>query len=264
MQLNQLLSVIKKYSAKSEYFNLIMKTFKFVKMKNRIYFISLLLLGFFLSNQVLAKEEVREVTPFSKISLKISANVYVLQDSKQSIRLVADEETLAQIITEVNNRTLNIRFPNNTIFKRWNPGKIDIYISVPEIDGLSVSGSGDIVSDDINTRILDLLVSGSGNIKIEKLAAEKVTANVSGSGIIKISEGGVASELSVRISGSGNVDARGFEANNVSIQTSGSGNCYVVSNGEIKARLSGSGNVYYSGNPAIDSSVSGSGSVKKR
>jgi len=233
-------------------------------MKNRISFFTLLMLGFFLTSQVQAKEELREVSLFSKISLKISANVYVLQDAKQSVRLVADQETLNQIITEVNNRTLNIRFPNNNIFRRWNPGKIDIYISVPEIDGLSLTGSGDIVSDDIETRILDLLVSGSGNIKIEKLAAEKVTANISGSGNIKIGEGGIAGELSVRISGSGNVDARGFEAKNVNIQTSGSGNCHVVSNGEIKARLSGSGNVYYSGNPAIDSSVLGSGSVKER
>jgi len=233
-------------------------------MKNRISFFTFLMFGFFLSGQVLAKEEVREVAPFSKISLKISANVYVLQDDKQSVRIVADSETLEEIITEVKDRTLNIRFPNNNIFKRWDPGKIDIYISVPEVDGLNVSGSGDIVSDDINTRILDLLVSGSGNIKIEQLAAEKVTANISGSGNIVLKKGGVANELSARISGSGNIDARGFEAANVSVQTSGSGNCHVVSNGEIKARISGSGNVYYSGNPAIDSSVSGSGSVKER
>lgn len=233
-------------------------------MKSRISFITFLMLGFFISGQVLAKEEVREVAPFSKISLKISANVYVLQNNKQSVRIVADSETLKEIITEVKDRTLNIRFPNNNIFKRWDPGKIDIYVSVPEVDALNITGSGDIVSDDINTRILDLLVSGSGNIKIEKLSAEKVNANVSGSGNIKISDGGVASEFSARISGSGNVDARGFEAKNVSVQTSGSGNCSVFSNGEIKARISGSGNVYYSGNPAIDSSISGSGNVKKR
>jgi hypothetical protein len=233
-------------------------------MKNRVLILAILIVGFFIANPVLAKDEMRQVGPFSKISLRISAKVYVEQGDKQSVKVVAEPETLEKIITEVKDRTLNIRFPNDNIFRRWDPGKIEIYITVPEVDALNVSGSGDIVSDDINTRILDLIVSGSGNIKIEKLSAEKVNSNVSGSGNIKIIEGGVASELSVRISGSGNVDARGFEANNVSVQTSGSGNCSVVSNGEIKARISGSGNVYYSGNPAIDSSVSGSGSVKKR
>ena len=233
-------------------------------MKNRISFFTFLMFGLFLSSQVLAKEEVREVAPFSRISLKISANVYVLQDDKQSLRIEADSETLEEIITEVKDRTLNIRFPNDNIFKRWDPGKIEIFITVPEVDGLTLSGSGDIVSENINTRILDLVVSGSGNIKIEKLATEKVTASISGSGNINIKEGGVAEELKVRISGSGNVDARGFEAKKVEVQTSGSGNCSVISNGEIKARISGSGSVYYSGNPAIDSSVSGSGSVKER
>jgi len=233
-------------------------------MKNRIFFYTILIVGFFVTNTVLAKEEMREVSPFSKISLRISAKVYVEQGDKQSVKIVADPETLEEIITEVKDRTLQIRFPTENIFKRWDPGKIEIFITVPEVDGLTVSGSGDIVSENISTRILDLAVSGSGNIKLEKLVAEKVEASISGSGNINIKEGGVAEELKVRISGSGNVDARGFEAKNVSVQTSGSGNCYVVSNGEIKARISGSGNVYYSGNPAIDSSVSGSGSVKER
>jgi hypothetical protein len=241
-----------------------LKTLKSVKMKNRIVFFTILIAGFFIASPVLAKDEMREVSPFSKISLRISAKVYLTQGEKQSVKIVADPKTLEEIITEVKDRTLQIRFPSDNIFKRWDPGKIEIFITVPEVDGLTLSGSGDIVSENINTRILDLVVSGSGNIKIEKLATEKVTASISGSGNINIKEGGVAEELKVRISGSGNVDARGFEAKKVEVQTSGSGNCSVISNGEIKARISGSGSVYYSGNPAIDSSVSGSGSVKER
>lgn len=233
-------------------------------MKNRIFFFTILIAAFFVANPVLAKNEIREVSPFSKIALRISAKVYVVQGDKQSVKIVAEPETLEEIITEVKDRTLNIRYPNNNIFKRWNPGKVEIFITVPEVDGLNVSGSGDIVSEEIDTRILDLVVSGSGNITIDQLTAERVDAGISGSGNIRLKDGGVAEELKVRISGSGNADARGFEAKNVDVQTSGSGSCSVISNGTIKARISGSGNVYYSGNPAIDSSVSGSGSVKER
>jgi hypothetical protein len=233
-------------------------------MKNRIFFLTILIVGFFVANPVLAKDEMREVSPFSKIALRISAKVYVVQGDKQSVKIVADPETLEEIITEVKDRTLNIRYPNNNIFKRWDPGKVEIFITVPEVDGLNVSGSGDIVSDEIVTRILNLVISGSGNITIDQLTAERVDAGISGSGNIRLKEGGVAEEFKVRISGSGNADARGFEAKNVDVQTSGSGSCSVISNGSIKARISGSGNVYYSGNPAIDSSVSGSGSVKER
>lgn len=233
-------------------------------MKNRIFFFTLLIVGIFIANPLLAKEEVRDLPPFTEIMLKISGKVYLEQGDTQSVKIVASDETLEEIITEVKGRSLNIRFPNTNMFKKWNPGKIEIYITVPGIDALNVSGSGDIISEEISSRILDLMVSGSGNIEIENLTSEQVSTTVSGSGNIKISGGGVAKELKSRISGSGNVDASGFEADKVDVQTSGSGSCSVISNGEIKARISGSGNVFYSGNPAIDSSVSGSGKVRKR
>lgn len=233
-------------------------------MNRRISYLAILLVAFLFTTSLQAKEEMREVSAFSKIALRISGKVYVEQGEKQSIRVVADPETLEEIITEVKDRTLNIRYPNSNIFRNWNPGKVEIYITVPEVDGFSVSGSGDIESEHIKTRILDLAVSGSGNITIENLSAEKVDAAVSGSGNIRLNKGGVAEELRARISGSGNVDASGFEAQKVDVQTSGSGNCSVISNGSLNVRVSGSGSVYYSGNPSIDSSVSGSGKVRKR
>ena len=232
-------------------------------MKNKILLL-MLIAGFLFTNPALAKDQTRDLPSFSEISLRISAKVYLEQGEKQSVRIVADSETLEQVITEVKGRTLNIRFPNNNIFKRWDPGKIEIYISVPEVDGLNLSGSGDIISEKIETRILDLLISGSGNIKIEELIAERVSATISGSGNIKIEGSGVADELKTRITGSGNIDAIGFEAKNVDSQTSGSGNSSVFSNGLIKVRIAGSGNVYYTGNPAIESSIAGSGKVKER
>jgi hypothetical protein len=233
-------------------------------MKSKIFFLVILIVGFFVANPVLAKEETRDLPAFTKISLRISGKVYVEQGATQSVRIVAEDETLEEIITEVKDRTLNIKFPNTNMFRNWNPGKIEIYITIPGIDALTVSGSGDIVSKEIKSRILDLAVSGSGNIDIDKLISEQVSAAISGSGNISLSGSGVAKELKARISGSGNINASEFEAENVDVQTSGSGNCSVISNGEIKARISGSGNVNYSGNPAIDSSVSGSGKVKKR
>ena len=233
-------------------------------MKTKILFLSLFILGVLLFNPAIADDEERDVPSFSEIALRISAKVYVEQGKKQSIEIVAKSSTLEEIITEVKGRTLNIKFPNKNYFwKKFEPGKIEIYITVPEIDGLSVSGSGDIIAEDIKTRILDLAVSGSGDILIEDLDAKRVSSSISGSGDIIIKDGGVADDFSVSISGSGDVKAIGFEANDVVIRVSGSGNCSVTSNGSIKARVAGSGNVNYKGNPSIDSSVAGSGRVKK-
>ena len=108
-----------------------------------------------------------------KISIEVLWNQLIYSKYKQNVRIEANSETLEALITEVKDRTLNIRFPNKNMFKKWDPGKIEIYISVPDIDGLNVSGSGDIISEQINSRILDLVVSGSGNIEIEKLKSRK-------------------------------------------------------------------------------------------
>lgn len=233
-------------------------------MRAKILFLFVFLLGTFLNNPLFAEDEKRDVPSFSEVALRISAKLYIEQGSTQSVKIVAKSSTLEELITEVKGRTLNIRFPNKNFFwKNFHPGKIEIYITVPEIDGLSVSGSGNIIAENIESRILDLAVSGSGNIVIEELKTKRVKTSISGSGNVKIENGGVADEFSVSISGSGSVRAIGFEADNVEVHVSGSGNCSITSNGSIKARVAGSGNINYKGNPSIDSSVSGSGRVRK-
>ena len=234
-------------------------------MKTKQLFLSLFILGFIFSNPVFAEREEREVSSFSEISLRISGKVHLEQGNRQSVRIEAKSSTLEEIITEVKGRTLIIRFKSSNFFWRsFNPGRVDIYITVPEINALSVSGSGDIVADSkIKSRILDLAVSGSGDISLKNLDAERVKAAVSGSGDIFIGNGGTADEFEVTISGSGNVKAENFEAKNVNAKISGSGSCMLHAADYLKVRVSGSGNVSYKGNPQIDTSVVGSGRVKK-
>ncbi len=233
-------------------------------MKTRILFFSLLLLGIFTLSSAQAEEEKREVATFTEIALNIPAKLHLKQGDRQSIRIVAKSSVLKEIITEVKGRRLAVRFPHKNFFQRnFNPGKIEIYITAPEIGALGVSGSGDILAEELKAIILQMSVSGSGNIKIETLDSKKVKASISGSGSIYVGKGDQAEELIVTISGSGNFNGKGFEADDVTVRTSGSGNASVKSNGSVTARVAGSGNVYYGGNPSIDSSVAGSGKVKK-
>lgn len=234
-------------------------------MKTKILFLSFLFLGFLMVNPAIAENEKRDVASFSEISLRISAKVYLKQGNNQSVEVAAKSSALEELITEVKDRKLIIRYKSNNFFRNsFNPGKVEIFVTVPEVDGLSVSGSGDIVAEDeIKTRILDLAISGSGKISIEDLQAERVKAAVSGSGDIEIEDGEVTDDLTVAISGSGGVKAENLEAENVEVKISGSGNCSITSNGSLNARIAGSGNVYYKGNPNVDSSVAGSGRVKK-
>ena len=206
----------------------------------------------------------REVSAFTEISLRIGANVHLKQGESQSVEVKCSESTLAKLITEVSDRKLVIRYPNDSWFSKWNPGPVDIYVTMPQIDALVISGSGSIFSEGkIESRILDASISGSGDIKLVNLKAEKVSATLSGSGNIHLFGKQNASELKVAISGSGNVKAIEFPADKVDVKISGSGNCWVNSIKNLVVKLAGSGNVVYRGNPSVDSSIAGSGKVKE-
>lgn len=224
-----------------------------------------ILFAFVLSlQQTKADEQNRKVDPFTEISLRISANVYLEQGPKQNLEIVAKASTLDEIVTEVKDGKLIIRFPNKDFFwKTFQPGEITIHITVPEINGLGISGSGDIIAEDeIKTKSMEMAVSGSGNIKLSELNAERVKAAISGSGDIIVAGKTAAQDLSVTISGSGNFKGLGYSSDDVSVKIAGSGNVGIEANKNLYVRLAGSGNVTYKGKPMIDQSIAGSGSVR--
>ncbi len=232
-------------------------------MKSR--FITLILVLIFTGSSLVIAQtsQTREVSAFTEVSLRISATVHLKQGDTQSVEVKGSEATLAKVITEVNERRLVIRYPNESRFSKWNPGNIDIYITIPQIDGLTISGSGSIISEgNIDSRILELIISGSGDIKLDGLKGDKVSAAISGSGNIHLLGKQASNELKATISGSGNVKAIDFPTDIVDVKISGSGNCWVNSVKNLIVRLSGSGNVIYRGNPSVDSNISGSGKVR--
>lgn len=212
-----------------------------------------------------ADNQTRELEAFSEINLRVDAKLHLAQGSKQSVEIVAKGSTLDELVTEVKNRELVIRFKTkNLLWKDFETGKIEIFITVPDIDALTVTGSGDIYNDGpIESRILSLTLSGSGTIKLDDLKSERLKTIISGSGNVEVNGNGTAEDLSINISGSGGFKGADFGAQDVTVRISGSGNAYIQCNNSLIARVLGSGSIYYKGNPRIDQSVGGSGQVKK-
>jgi hypothetical protein len=193
----------------------------------------------------------RKLPVFTEISLRIPAKLYLEQGTTQKVVIDATTSDLEDIITEIKDRALVIRFPaKNYLWKPSHHDNITIHITIPEITGLNLSGSGDIIGENaVSSLIMDLNVSGSGNIKLDDLNAERVKTNISGSGNIILRGNKPATEFNASIAGSGNIKAENFEAKEVKVTIAGSGNCSIKSNGNINVRIAGSGNLYYAGNP---------------
>jgi hypothetical protein len=215
--------------------------------------------------QAKADNQTRKVDQFNEISLRIGATIHLEQGQKTNLEIVAKPSTLDEIITEVKDGKLIVRFPNkNYLWKTFQPGEITIYITTPDIAGLGISGSGDIIAEnEIKSKSIDLAVSGSGNIKLSELNAERVKTAISGSGDIVLTGKNPAQDLSVVISGSGNLKGLDYSADDVSVKIAGSGNASIGANKNLFIRLAGSGNVTYKGKPLVDQSIAGSGSVRQ-
>ena len=202
-------------------------------------------------------KEIRNVSQFSAISLVISADVFLVQGPVQKVEIEGDKTSLEEIEIVVNDGTLKIgtkdRFHGNI-------GKVSVYITIPEINSLTIAGSGDIVAGSgIKADEMDLNVSGSGSIRFSELTAREVSATITGSGNIDVSAGQGQNELEVVITGSGSFSAEGFSVPEADVTITGSGSARVWVVKELETNITGSGNVAYKGNPLVNANSTGSG-----
>ena len=264
----------------------------------------LTLIALLLSTSVLTAQhrEVRDVENFTKISFGFAGKLYLKQGSPQKVELEGNRDILEEIETEVDGGRLRIGKEGKWFDWDFGNDKITVYITVPNIEGVSVSGSGDIVGQSkIRTDDLELKVSGSGSMELDVEAKGDVEADVSGSGNMnlrghfesfesdvsgsgrvvlranidntasfgisgsgKIEASGSADFVRTRISGSGKVLAADLETKRCEVRISGSGDVEINVISELDATISGSGSVSYRGNPKkVNSNASGSGKVRK-
>lgn len=202
----------------------------------------------------------RNVPAFKSVSLSISADVLISQGSQQKVEIEADKNVIDIIETDVRGDDLVIKTED---FFWHNIGKVMIYITVPELDGLQVSGSGDIVAQTpIVTEEIQLNISGSGSIQIEELESQDVNATITGSGDIRLAGNITASNLKTVITGSGDFRAENFAVRNAKVNITGSGTARIYVTNELETNITGSGDVHYLGNPLIDANSTGSGRTR--
>ena len=154
--------------------------------------------------------------------------------------------------------TLKLGFKSGINF--ITPSRLIFYVGVDDLNGLTVSGSGNIKSDQLETDRLDVSVSGSGAVQIANLSTSEVKADISGSGGIDLT--GDAAAQDITMSGAGQYLGGDLCSQSVKVNLSGSGDAIICAIDTLDARTSGSGSVNYYGQPAlINSSSSGSGTI---
>jgi hypothetical protein len=204
----------------------------------------------------------RSVSGFTEVGFGIAGNLFIKTGPEFSVVLEGDRKYIDEVETIIKGNKLVIRKTNYRFFDNE---KVDVYITMPELKGLGVSGSGVAkVEDNLKTASLYLDVSGSGRIIAPDINTEKFESSISGSGNINVKGGGEIAKGDISISGSGNFSGETVKFKTLEARISGSGSCTCNVAESLDASISGSGSVNYSGNPKVNARVSGSGRVRSR
>jgi hypothetical protein len=208
--------------------------------------------------------EDRHLSGFNAVSVAGSFDVYITQGSTESVKVEAPSDVIGRIITEVEGGVLKIytKKDDNGLNWNWHNKKMIVYVSIKNVNAVSLAGSGDVYfKNGLRAPSLKLRLTGSGDLT-GKIDVKSLESSISGSGDITVS--GHAENSSVSVVGSGDFTGQNLTTTNTTVKVAGSGDARVNAADKIEASVVGSGDVHYTGAAKnISSSKAGSGSVSR-
>ncbi len=181
----------------------------------------------------------RVIEDFEIVEISGAYDVDISVGKTASLEIVADDNLMKYIETEVRGNKLTIRSKKNLRPRN----EIEIFITTPNLIKIESSGASSIKAYGIDNDIFQTELSGAGSINLSG-RTEKFRADMSGAG---------------------NVNAKELKAEYVKVGISGACSAVVYASKAIKADVSGVGSIDYYGDPEdVESSVSGVGSINRK
>jgi hypothetical protein len=180
--------------------------------------------------------QTRDVDAFTRIDNQGSVDVRLHVGEPQRVRVRAGDKVIDDVQTDVRDGVLRVTFDHHGF------GGDDVVVeaSIPKLDGVTASGSGDIDADGIRADAFEVRSDGSADIALS----------------------GVARRLLVDLDGSGDANVAGLTARAARVSVGGSGDAKVRADERLDVKLDGSGDIRYSGNPRLTKNLDGSGDLK--
>jgi len=125
------------------------------------------------------KEEIRNLSGFTGVHVSSGIDVYLSQDEDFKVGVVADENLMDVIETEVRGRMLEVGTERYGI-RRAESKKV--YVTLPELNELKISSAGDLHAFDLVCEEVKVNVSSAGDARIH--ATEEISMDVSSAGNI--------------------------------------------------------------------------------
>ena len=199
----------------------------------------------------------------AKVDVGGPVNLTLRQGAVPSLEVRGEQRLLANIDTSVDGDVLHIG-PRGILLRHRTP--IEVILTLPQLESLSVNGSGEHTVSGFAGDHLDVALDGSGSMRFNG-RYRAIMAAVHGSGDLELTGGtsdtvnaamigsgrltlvGGTRALAAELHGSGDLDARHLRADDVDLMQEGSGDAAVYARKRLHAQLTGSGEARVYGNP---------------
>jgi putative autotransporter adhesin-like protein len=205
-----------------------------------------------------------QVGSFQQIEVAGPYDVEVKTGTNVSVSARGAQKLLEHTIVEVKGNKLLIRTERNHSWfgmGRNGHGKANFTVTVPQLSGATIAGSGGIHVDRVAGSSFEGVVAGSGGLNVGALDVQQLKLAIAGSGGVKAGSG-KAQSARYDIAGSGDLDAGGIQAQTLDVSIAGSGGVRAHSSGTADVSIVGSGDVDVAGGAKCHVSKTGSGNVR--
>ena len=198
------------------------------------------------------------VSGFDRVEAAGADDVTITTGRAASAVATGDADRLERLDIRVEGGVLKIGYKRSD-WKFWERGKAHIAITLPELHGVKLAGSGNVTADRSNGSRFEGVLSGSGDLSLGQVQTRELALDIAGSGTVTAA--GHCDSAKLSIAGSGDMKLGGLQCATLAANVAGSGDIDVRATGTAALSIMGSGDIRVRGGARCTTAKRGSGSV---
>ncbi len=209
------------------------------------------------------ENEIRKVKYFNAIKVSAGIDLYITMGETEEVKIVADDDIIDKLITEVKDGTLRIYMKDNNWFNWSVRGSRKAYVTVKELVAISASSGSDVRSENtLKGESLKVKASSGSDVEID-IFYKSFSLDTSSGSDAKVS--GKVKTFKAEASSGSDIKAQNLESTICKLRASSGSDITVKVSGELYAKASSGADIRYYGNPEIrDIDESSGGDVKQK
>jgi hypothetical protein len=197
-----------------------------------------------------AEQAGNNLTDYNELEITGWIDVEISQGDMYSIQLIGPESEKKKYKITQQGRTLIITYEDESKFdwklKSFDFEKININITMPELESLEIKGAGDVTLSDFDEDDLDIELLGAVEMKGE-LHVRNITINLSGAS--KLDLRGTANTMDATVQGASQLRAYDFTTQDAIVEANGASSAKVTVNGRLEMKEGVASKISYRGKP---------------